>query len=764
MMLPFVVDLLLVMSAKLLLGTCTGMKGTSTNTRLLILDTSTRPVNVVSPMVATKKTTMGSSSTSATSTLKWFGFFAFVRILNVVWLIQSQFDPDEYWQNLEPSYCLIFWQKQQQQQNHIHHSNNNNHNVDDISNSDCPGWTWEWKRRWSPPPNRPTNDNNVIEVEGESTMAYFWWGVGGSYDSNIVNRAMEGPVRSFASIIPTLILYWFLRRMGWDTRWMVAKGPLVINAVLVAAVTDTCVWYASQWMDMNDDDNDDDKKHGEDKEGINKSNTSSNKSRRSSSSSALSSISFWCAYCSLSSWFNAYALVRTYSNSLETVLLTLSLVLVGPELFRPSLSSSSSSSVFRACLAFFLGGICSSIRFTCLTAYIPIGIMLAFSQQRSLSSKVSYLFGICALFGSFGLGITLVLDRMMYGFWVVPVLGNFHFNVIQGYGSLYGVHPFHWYLTAGIPALTGMLLPVLLYDLYAVNNWTVQQAKLWIIISYYVVAHSFSAHKEFRFLLPILPMFCLLAGSRLRILTTKQNQIDYPSTKTKIALGFGVFVNLVVVLYLGCFHQRAPIDVNQAIVTAAIERNEAKTHPSSKTKTTPVYRIHYLMGCHSTPLLSHLHHPGIKFEPWYLDCSPDCRSDPDTECESDAFSRDPRGFVERVYGFPNDTPMECLVDGAETCEAHLKALAASDATPDFIVCYSEDLHDIRDVIELLGMVERERFIQGINGLQIGPFIKIGKVEAFEANSDVAVSTVNLFQNFTVFSLDEMILFEKQMRK
>ena len=131
------------------------------------------------------------------------------------------------------------------------------------------------------------------------------------------------------------------------------------------------------------------------------------------------------------------------------------------------------------------------------------------------------------------------------------------------------------------------------------------------------------------------------------------------------------------------------------------------------------------------------------------------------ECESDAFERDPREFVERFYGLPNDTPMECLVDGAETCEAHLQALAASSATPDFIVCYSSDLVALRDVLELLGMVETQRFIYGINGIQI----QVGNnshsiMTGAESFSNSELTTVELLRNSTRFSLEEMVLFEK----
>eukprot|EP00539_Tryblionella_compressa_P015119 CAMPEP_0178848634 /NCGR_PEP_ID=MMETSP0746-20121128/19442_1 /TAXON_ID=913974 /ORGANISM="Nitzschia punctata, Strain CCMP561" /LENGTH=63 /DNA_ID=CAMNT_0020513643 /DNA_START=56 /DNA_END=244 /DNA_ORIENTATION=- len=48
-----------------------------------------------------------------------------------------------------------------------------------------------------------------------------------------------------------------------------------------------------------------------------------------------------------------------------------------------------------------------------------------------MTSKLSYLLEVCALFGFLGFLSTVILDRIMFGYWAIPVLGNFHFNVIQ---------------------------------------------------------------------------------------------------------------------------------------------------------------------------------------------------------------------------------------------------------------------------------------------------------------------------------------------
>ena len=39
---------------------------------------------------------------------------------------------------------------------------------------------------------------------------------------------------------------------------------------------------------------------------------------------------------------------------------------------------------------------------------------------------------LCAFFGFVGIFIGCLIDRYFYGFWAVPLLGNFHFNVIEG--------------------------------------------------------------------------------------------------------------------------------------------------------------------------------------------------------------------------------------------------------------------------------------------------------------------------------------------
>ena len=198
-------------------------------------------------------------------------------------------------------------------------------------------------------------------------------------------------------------------------------------------------------------------------------------------------------------------------------------------------------------------------------------------------------------------------------------------------------------------------------------------------------------------------MICLLCG------TTIQNLVKNVGTSRKKQLVIACAVpNLVAILYLGLFHQRAPIEVNRAILKSV----SAATNPTSDT-----VQIHYLMGCHSTPLLSHLHDPPTRFEPWYLDCSPECRKNPNIDCESDEFSKDPNSFVLQTYycndGGENDD---------QTCSVNEASAGNVRSIPDFIVCYSHDLQKMESRLAMMGMKEIGRFVHGIDGIEFSdPF-------------------------------------------
>ena len=145
-------------------------------------------------------------------------------------------------------------------------------------------------------------------------------------------------------------------------------------------------------------------------------------------------------------------------------------------------------------------------------------------------------------------------------------------------------------------------------------------------------------------------------------------------------------------LYLGTIHQRGPVAVNQHLTSAIIDKESQKV---SQSKTIQQYTVHYLMGCHSAPVYSHLHIPNARIKAWYLDCSPDCRSNPEIVCQSDAFLNDPLEFVKATYDL---SPLDdsCTEDGSEngSCgeESAVKEL------PSFLVVMQDEAIAIETVL------------------------------------------------------------------
>lgn len=288
------------------------------------------------------------------------------RLVNVL-IINTQFDPDEYWQTLEPAYCLAYSSSSEQ---------------------NC-ALTWEWKRRMS---------NGGEGGEGlPNTYAYL---------GNFINEALHGPVRSFVPILPTYFLYKMLQMTHLDSTWMVAKAPLLLNAVFVAAPTDFAVYYVSKFIFGR---------------------TNENATRND----MFYKVETWALILTLTNWFNGYCLVRTYSNSLETVLVSIGLVILCPELFGNVQIKDKFQVRFVARVAFLLGGLSVVIRFTALAAWIPIGLIIC-ARRKSIKSSFYYLWHICILPGLAGVVLGCIIDRYFYGFWAIPFLGSFHFNALLG--------------------------------------------------------------------------------------------------------------------------------------------------------------------------------------------------------------------------------------------------------------------------------------------------------------------------------------------
>jgi phosphatidylinositol glycan class B len=266
----------------------------------------------------------------------------------------------------------------------------------------------------------------------------------------------------------------------------------------------------------------------------------------------------------LTLWGSSYFGVRTLSNSIETLLFLL--------LFRFK------SPIFLVVLSFW-------IRPTSLFASIWF-----FDFWNGFTFR-NFAIGVATVFG------LTVFDAVFYASQSLPVpwftpLRFLYFNFVKGYAVKFGSQPFLFYFYSCIPSLFLGLTPFLFnrrnlgHFIFAVAN---------------IAVLSLSAHKEIRYLAPILPFFVFALS--------------------EIVPDWMLYLNgalqLIVFVFLSQFHQ-----IGQTRIMRYVAKNPAPTL--------------FLLPCHSTPLTTAVHR-NVTLR--ILACPPSGFS------ESAAFLADPRAFV-----------------------------------------------------------------------------------------------------------------------
>lgn len=91
------------------------------------------------------------------------------------------------------------------------------------------------------------------------------------------------------------------------------------------------------------------------------------------------------------------------------------------------------------------------------------------------------------------LGLTCLLDRLMYGSWVLVPLNFLKFNFLSSGGDYYGTHEWHWYFTQGFSVMLFTFIPFSIYGIILSKQWKLSGLIIWVLVLYSVLGH-----KEFR--------------------------------------------------------------------------------------------------------------------------------------------------------------------------------------------------------------------------------------------------------------------------
>ncbi|KAK9365228.1 Alg9-like mannosyltransferase family-domain-containing protein [Lipomyces kononenkoae] len=312
--------------------------------------------------------------------------------------------------------------------------------------------------------------------------------------------------------------------------------------------------------------------------------------------------------CSVTSAFNYFVSIRTFSNSLEMTLLICALN------YWPLEKTAGQVSILNYSIALVLGAVACVLRPTnaLIWSYLGAGLVL---RLRS--------FNIVAIAGAVGtiiLSLNALLDMWYYQQLTFPLYNFLKFNIVESLSSFYGVNRQLYYIVEALPQLLTVYLPFFFHGIYLSRCSTLAQASIFVVFVY-----SLISHKEVRFIFPLLPIFHVFAALslyRLRIL-------GRPHLKWTF-LTLLLLVNLPLALYASTTHQRGVVDVTSYI----------RTTPS-------IESVGFLMPCHSTPWMSHMRRPDIIA--WFLTCEPP-RGLPRSELatyrdEADQFYDDPELFL-----------------------------------------------------------------------------------------------------------------------
>ena len=331
--------------------------------------------------------------------------------------------------------------------------------------------------------------------------------------------------------------------------------------------------------------------------------------------------------------------------------------------------------------------------------------------------------------GSIVLALSAVSDRLYYGIWTLPAYTFLDINLTQDVAVFYGRNDWHYYLSQGLPILTTTVLPFTLYGLYAALTASpgtsgivkkenrpsnspdkaqdptllcnARKALAFTVVST-IVIFSLTAHKEVRFISPLLPILLVLSAPHVaafytsppipeaeadqtgrkelavstqdpetKIILTNKPVAETTTLRNKKLLGASLVFNAILATYLSLFHQPAALGVldflrneyqrihHDWLEIPATQLPSYDVYPDAFVRANELAKTQavlsdgdgdelfalFLVPCHTTPWRSHLVYPGLRARA--LTCEPPLNTPP-RSAERDAYLDENSRFYEEV--------------------------------------------------------------------------------------------------------------------
>ena len=188
----------------------------------------------------------------------------------------------------------------------------------------------------------------------------------------------------------------------------------------------------------------------------------------------------------------------------------------------------------------------------------------------------------------------MVVDSAYYGQLTVTAYTFLKVNLMDGIAENYGTHPWHWYVTVGAAVPLFTYVPFVVVGVWVVARKHRAVAGVVLpMVGGSLAVLSMSPHKEYRFLLPIMPALVLLTAYAFE---------GIPLRRGRAMLVMAIALQVPVAVYTSQWHQSAPL------ATVDYLRNEGAKS------------VDFWLDCHLTPFHSHFHKSNTELH--FLDCSP----------------------------------------------------------------------------------------------------------------------------------------------
>ena len=373
----------------------------------------------------------------------------------------------------------------------------------------------------------------------------------------------------------------------------------------------------------------------------------------------------------MSSFYLLYTSSRTLSNTAEAAFVSIALY------FWPL--SARGASRTRFLLALAAAYVAVLFRPTSLLLWVFLGVHHLSNMRKLGAAHVvraivdAAVVGYAAADRTLVLGLGTLADSLYYGRVVFTPATFFVENVVNSVSVFYGTHPWHWYLTQGLPFMLTVALPWVFIGWYRVLTNRIQArdrdatrcialAAVWMVATY-----SLLSHKEFRFIQSVLPMLHICGALFLASEAPNSTNISDTIRSLPRYLRLLMLIQVPVAVYALAFHARGQVAIMGVLHNLA--------------QSTSVHSIGFLMPCHSTPWQSHLHtqHLGADSgnKVWFIECPPPGpRDGPMYWDQSDFFYYDPVTYI--LDRFPTHVDPEFPPDrDAVTKQSGVPAARAS---------------------------------------------------------------------------------------